>query len=145
MLHFARWKILLTVAVLVIGTLYALPNLFTEEQLEGIPSWLPHQRVSLGLDLQGGSHLLLEADVDSVVRERLESIVDEVRIELRKADIGYTDLGVRGDTVSVTIRDPGQVEAGRDILETLAGELELAIAENGRATISFTARSRCSG
>src|SRR3546814_3382084 len=78
----------------------------SSDLLEGLPSWLPHQRVSLGLDLQGGSHLLLEADVESVVREPLTGVVDAVRIELRKADIGYTALGVQGRQVTVTLRDP---------------------------------------
>lgn len=142
MLHFARWKILLTVSVLLLGIVYAVPNLFSEEQLEGVPSWLPHQRVSLGLDLQGGSHLLLEADVNSVVRERLDSMVDAVRIELRKADIGYTNLGVRGAEVSVQLRDPSQIDAARKILDDLSGDLDLVVTGEGLATIGFSDRAR---
>jgi protein-export membrane protein SecD len=138
MLYFAKWKILLTVAVLLLGCVYAAPNLFTEEQLDGLPSWSPHQRVSLGLDLQGGSHLLLEVDADSVVREQLDGMVDAVRIELRKADIGYTNLGVQGNEVTVRLRDTGQIEAARDILRNLAGNLDLAIADDGQVTIGFS-------
>ena len=138
MIHFARWKILLTLAVLLLGCIYAAPNLFSEEQLEGMPSWLPHQRVSLGLDLQGGSHLLLEADVESVVREQLNGMVDAVRIELRKADIGYTALGVQGRQVTVTLRDPGQIDAAREILRGVAGTLDLAISAEGVVTIGFS-------
>ena len=137
-MHFPTWKILVTVAVLLIGSLYAVPNLFSEEQLEGMPSWLPHQRVSLGLDLQGGSHLLLEADVESVVREQLNGLVDSVRIELRKADIGYTALGVQGRQVTVTLRDPSQIETARPLLATVAGTLDLAITPEGVATIGFS-------
>lgn len=142
MLYFAKWKILLTVAVLLLGCVYAAPNLFTQEQLDKLPSWLPNQRVSLGLDLQGGSHLLLEADVDLVVREQLDAMVDAVRIELRKANVGYTNLGVQGSQVTVRLRDTGQIEAARDILETLAGNLDLAIADDGQATIGFSEQAR---
>jgi protein-export membrane protein SecD len=142
MLHFSKWKILLTVAVLLLGTIYAMPNLFTEEQLSRLPSWVPHQRVSLGLDLQGGSHLLLEADVDSIVRERLDSIVDSVRIELRKANIGYTDLGVDGDRVTVHLRDTNQIDQAREVLRGLAGNLDVAVASDGLVTIGFSDKAK---
>lgn len=142
MLHFAKWKIVLTVAVLVLGIVYAAPNLFSEEQLEGLPSWVPQKRISLGLDLQGGSHLLYEADMDTVVRERLESIVDAMRLELRKADIGYTNLGVRGNEATVQLRDLGQIDAARGILKDLAGNLDLELNEQGFATIGFSDRAR---
>jgi protein-export membrane protein SecD len=142
MLYFAKWKILLTVAVLLLGCVYAAPNLFTEEQLDKLPSWLPNQRVSLGLDLQGGSHLLLEADVDLVVREQLDAMVDAVRIELRKANVGYTNLGVQGPEVTVRLRDTTQIEAARDILRNLAGNLDLAIADDGQVTIGFSEQAR---
>ncbi len=138
MIHFARWKILLIVAVLVLGCIYAAPNLFSEKQLEGMPSWLPHQRISLGLDLQGGSHLLLEADVESVVREQLNGMVDAVRIELRKADIGYTALGVHGRQVTVTLRDPGQFDRAQEILRDVTGTLDFAISGEGVVTIGFS-------
>ena len=142
MLYFAKWKILLTVAVLLLGCVYAAPNLFTQEQLDKLPSWLPNQRVSLGLDLQGGSHLLLEADVDLVVREQLDALVDAVRIELRKANVGYTNLGVQGPEVTVRLRDTAQIEAARGILRDLAGNLDLAIADDGQVTIGFSEQAR---
>ena len=106
MLHFARWKINLILAVCGLGILFAAPNLLTEEQAVALPGWLPHKQISLGLDLQGGAHLLLEVDADSVVRERLESLEDEVRVTLRGVKIGYTALGVLGEAVTVTLKDP---------------------------------------
>lgn len=142
MLHFPKWKTLLTVAVLLLGIVYAAPNLFTEEQLARLPSWAPNQRVSLGLDLQGGSHLLLEADVDSVIRERLDSVVDSVRIELRKANIGYTNLGVDGDRVTIRLRDAGQIDVARGILRDLAGNLDLSIADDGFVTLGYSDRAK---
>ncbi len=62
MLNFPRWKLILIVAVVAAGILYALPNLFSKEALSGIPDWLPHRQVNLGLDLQGGAHLLYQID-----------------------------------------------------------------------------------
>ena len=90
MMYFARWKVTAILAVLVLGCVFAFPNLLPTRITDAIPAWLPHERVSLGLDLRGGSHLLLAADMDSVVHERLTGVVDGIRAELRKANIGYT-------------------------------------------------------
>ncbi|MCZ6466440.1 MAG: protein translocase subunit SecD, partial [Alphaproteobacteria bacterium] len=113
MVYFSRWKVILVLAVCGIGLLFAAPNFLSARQAEALPDWLPHKQVSLGLDLQGGSHLLLEVEVDAVVRERLESMVDSVRVALRKARIRYRRLGVVGRTVTVTIRDADRAEEAR--------------------------------
>ena len=62
MLHFPRWKLILVLAVVTAGVLFSLPNLFSKSSLTGLPSWLPHHQVNLGLDLQGGAHLLYQID-----------------------------------------------------------------------------------
>ncbi|MCG8693574.1 MAG: protein translocase subunit SecD [Minwuiales bacterium] len=111
MLYFAKWKIAGVLAVCLLGIVLTLPNLLPRNVVDAIPDWLPNQQINLGLDLQGGSHLLLEVDVDSVIRDRFESLEDEVRLELRQQPrIGYRGLGVRGDTVTLTIRDPAEVD-----------------------------------
>ncbi len=73
MVHFSKWMTWLTLAILAAGILFSLPNLLTQQQADALPGWLPHKRISLGLDLQGGSHLLFQVDIDAVVRDRLES------------------------------------------------------------------------
>jgi len=65
MMYFARWKVILILAVLVLGCIFALPNLLPARIDDRIPGFLPHLRISLGLDLQGGSHLLLQASTAS--------------------------------------------------------------------------------
>jgi len=117
MMYFSRWKVTLILAVLVLGCIFALPNLLPARIDDKIPGFLPHQRISLGLDLQGGSHLLLAADIDSVVRERLTSVVDGIRSELRKVNIGYTGLGIDGNSVKLTLRDKNDIEKARPILQ----------------------------
>ena len=137
MIHFAKWKIILIVAILIAGVVYAAPNLISRDVAERLPDWLPHQQVNLGLDLQGGSHLLLEVDVDSVIREQLAMVVDSVRSELRRANIGYTGLGVEGNAVTVTLRDPATADQARAALDSVAGEMDLSI-ENGVVRIAMT-------
>ena len=87
MLHFSKYKITLIIAVILAGLYTAAPNLFSEGQLQRLPSWLPARTVTLGLDLQGGSHLLLEVDTNSLVKERLESTSYAMRDALRTAKL----------------------------------------------------------
>ncbi|MHA1524184.1 MAG: protein translocase subunit SecD, partial [Alphaproteobacteria bacterium] len=74
MLYFAKWKIILVLVVSLGGILFALPNVLSPQMASNIPGWLPNKQVHLGLDLQGGSHLLLEVGVGVVVAERMQSV-----------------------------------------------------------------------
>ena len=116
MLYFANWKVILICAVCAAGVLLSIPNLFTEQQLAALPRWVPHKQVSLGLDLRGGSYLLLEVDVAAAERERLNSVEETVRNALRDAKIGYTGLAIRATRSTFTIRDPAQIAAARQAL-----------------------------
>ena len=93
MLSFPPWKIAIILGICVLGLIYSLPNLFPRAEMERMPDWLPHEQINLGLDLQGGSHLLLEVELDAVIEERLNGLVDEVRGALRAERIGYRGLG----------------------------------------------------
>ena len=141
MVQFPRWQMILVFAVLVIGVVFAAPNLLQRETAETLPGWVPSQQVNLGLDLQGGSYLLLEVDIDFVYREQLDNMVDGLRGELRKARLGYTDLGVEGGAATFTLRDagdPGTVDRARQIVRDLAGDLLIEVSETGTFRMSFT-------
>src|SRR5260370_7230923 len=90
MLYFANWKILVICAVCALGVILSLPNLFTPAQLAFLPKELPHKQVALGLDLRGGSYLLLEVDVAAAHRDHLNTIVDSGGMALPPATIPYT-------------------------------------------------------
>ena len=138
MMYFARWKVILILAVLVLGCIFALPNLLPSRIDDRIPGFLPHLRISLGLDLQGGSHLLLQADMESVVRERLAGVVDGFRTELRKANIGYTGLGIDGHAVKLTLRDKNDIEKARPILQSVAENMDLSISPDGQVSAAYS-------
>ena len=127
MVYFAKWKVVSILAVVVLGFLFAIPNLFNEEILKNFPKFLPHKQVNLGLDLQGGSHLLLEVKVKAVVKERLNALVDGVRIVLRRERIKYKGLGVRGNRVSVTIQDTSDINRAKRLLADIEQGFELSI------------------
>ncbi len=137
MLYFSTWKIVLICVVCALGVLLSLPNLLSPALLAKLPDFIPHKRVSLGLDLRGGSYLLLEVDVAAAERERLNSIVDTVRRGLRNADIGYTGLEVKGDAIAFTIREPGQIDAARQALGKLDPDLTVNIVAGGSGTVAF--------
>ncbi len=125
MVYFSKWKIILVLAVVALGFVFATPNVMEKSTAESIPTWLPHKQVNLGLDLQGGSHLLLEVETDVVIKEQLESIVDGVRASLRRDGIRYTGLGVRGLGVGVTVRDPANVEKAVQLIRDIDNGIEV--------------------
>ena len=122
MLHFARWKLILVLIVTVSGILYALPNLFPAATMGQMPTWLPHKQVNLGLDLQGGAHLLYQLDEKDMIEDQLGSIRGDVRETLRRGRIGYSDLSqdVAKRSVSVTIREAADMDKALSELRKLA-------------------------
>ena len=114
MLYFGRAKTALILGICVLGALFCLPNL-----LPAPASWVPWRQVHLGLDLRGGSYLLLQVDLDAVRKERLDTILDRARQALSGK---YRTLAIpAGESrVAVALRDPAQAQAALDALKTVA-------------------------
>lgn len=91
--------------VLVASILYALPNLLTPAQREALPGWMPNQAMTLGLDLQGGAHLVLEVKLSDVMARAYENLEDQVRQAGRDARVGLSNIRTGGEGVSFTVRD----------------------------------------
>src|SRR4051794_7613563 len=104
MLYFTRWKALGIILTALVVCLCAVPNFFPEAQVKTWPVWAQRHLV-LGLDLQGGSHILLEVDSNSVKKDKLDQVRDDVRRTLRDAKIGYTGLAAKADSVEVRVKD----------------------------------------
>src|SRR5215472_7726391 len=140
MLYFQPWKVLSILIICVLGVILSAPNLFNAGALDGLPSWIPHKQISLGLDLRGGSHLLYEVDMNSVIRERLNSAVDAARTELRNARIGYTGLTVQDNQVVFTVTDTGHLDDVRAFARKLDPELTPTVNSDGRVSLAFDDR-----
>ncbi len=143
MVNYSRWNIAITVIVCLFGLFYAAPNFFGISDETEIPGWLPQQQLNLGLDLQGGSHLLLEVEVDAVIRETLETTVSTIREGLRDARqtgprIGYTGLGVKDNTVTFRLRDPADIDRARVAVENVDPSLTLEVADDGVFTLTMS-------
>src|SRR4051812_2492607 len=134
MLQFQPWKVGGIAAVCLIGLLLSLPNLFSSATIARLPSWIPVKQVSLGLDLQGGSHLLLEVNVKAAIAEQLNNAIDAARTKLREARIGYTNLAVQGDAVVFNLleRDRGRGEDVRKLVREIDAEFVTTITPEGQ-------------
>jgi preprotein translocase subunit SecD len=127
MLEFPRWKVWLVTLVVALGVFFSIPSLIIGTPLENKwPSWFPHYKISLGLDLAGGSHLLLEADAKDAQRQRLQSMEESVSTELRRgAKIDIGDISTAGGRLSFLVRDPTQVDAAVERLRKLTQPVAL--------------------
>jgi len=92
MLYFSRSKKLLIFLTIGIGLLFALPNFFSKNSLNSFPNFFPNQQVNLGLDLQGGSHLLLEVDTDVIINERIDNLTSDLRKLYREEDLKISSI-----------------------------------------------------
>jgi len=118
MLQVPTWQRITVAIILIFGLLIALPNVLPDNVRTRLPGFM-QSTISLGLDLQGGSYLLEEVQLDQVQKDRVESLMGDIRVGLRKAHIGFTDATATGDSVSVRIIDPGQFEQAKEILQGL--------------------------
>ncbi|MEO1017474.1 MAG: protein translocase subunit SecD [Pseudomonadota bacterium] len=137
-----------------IGLIASLPNLFSSATLEDLPDWFPKRQINLGLDLQGGSHLLLEVGVAAVIQERLETLESDIRLGLRRARIGYRALDIRNDALSLNLTDPTQLDAALDEITELNPRMTTTIGtigdrefdvdsnNNGRISIGLSEEGR---
>jgi preprotein translocase subunit SecD len=134
MLYFSRWKATSILLTALVVCLFAIPNFFPQEVVQKWPRWA-QRHIVLGLDLQGGSHLLLEVDSNAVRKEKIESLRDDVRRLLREARIGYDGLVIRGSTVEVRIREPAQLPPALTKLRELSQPIGGILAGTGQRTV----------
>jgi len=146
MLYFSRWKALAIILTSLVVCLCAVPNFFPESTVKGWPAWA-QRRLVLGLDLQGGSYLLLEVDSNYVKKDKLDQIRDYARRTLRDAKIGYTGLATRPDNVEVRVKESDLANALtklRELSQPLGGLLgssgqrSLEVSDAGGGLIRLT-------
>ena len=135
MLYFTRWKALAIILTALVVCLFAVPNFFPQERVKTWPVWA-QRHIVLGLDLQGGSYLLLEVDSNSVKKEKLDQVRDEVRRVLRDAKIGYTGLSARADAVEVRVKD-SDLQAALPKLRELSQPLGGLLGSSASAASKF--------
>ena len=134
MLHFSRWKALATILAALLVCLFAVPNFLPAQMVKSWPKWA-QRHVVLGLDLQGGSHILLEVDLHDVRKQKADGLRDDVRNTLRNARIGYTGLVIRDLTVEVRIREDGDFQTALSKLRELSQPLGGLLSATGQRSV----------
>lgn len=119
----SKWVAVLYGLIVLIGVIIALPNFFTQQQLEAMPSWFPKRQVTLGLDLRGGSYLVLEVDAATLKKDRIRSLLDDARSKLRAERIQPQSIRAVGDSIIVTIPDADQRNKADAALRTLISQV----------------------
>src|ERR1700761_818150 len=138
MLYFTRWKALGIILTALLVCLCAVPNFFPEATVKNWPAWA-QRRMVLGLDLQGGSYLLLEIDSNFVKKEKLEQVRDDVRRTLRDARIGFTGgIGIRNDGVEARIAKDTDFQTALSKLRDLSQPLGGLMGSSGQRSLDVT-------
>src|SRR5689334_5839542 len=127
MLNLQRWQTIAVIAFTALAVLFALPNLLPGAVLDKLPGWYQQSRINLGLDLRGGAHFLLEADLRSVLNERLTNLADSVRGELRKQQVGFKEVTMQsGASVTVVLREEAQRAKAIEGIRSLDPSLQVS-------------------
>lgn len=120
MMELSRWKIIMVAFVTLAGIYLSLPNFLPQNVRDNLKGFVAPNTLNLGLDLQGGSELLLEVDTDALAREKTQNLTEDVRARLRDNRIAFSGPSISGDTVSVRISDAAQVDAAQKALANLS-------------------------
>jgi preprotein translocase subunit SecD len=136
MLFFTRWKAVAIVLTALVVCLFAVPNFFSEQVISRWPGWA-QRHIVLGLDLQGGSSLLLQVDTNAVRQERLQAVDDDVLRVLRQARIPFTGRAIHGAGVEVHITRPADVKTALDKLQELSQPLTGMAGSTGQRSLDI--------
>lgn len=134
MYKLSKERVLIILAICLVGIFFAVPNIMPKSVK--LPSWW--QPVSLGLDLQGGSNLLLEVNLKEVIRERMGLLEDAARQTLREHHIRYQNLSAGADSVKVKIENATARTQAIGYFKKLEDGLDVSVNENGVIEIKYS-------
>ena len=132
-MHISRLRLAIYAFAILFGILTALPNVLPPRLLAALPDIMPRKQVTLGLDLRGGSHLVLEVDASGLVREHLQGLVAQARTQLRGGKIPMT---IRRTQNAVIVTVQQMADAPRAL--TLLKELAAPVGSMGGTDIEFS-------
>ncbi len=134
MLYYARWKYILLTVLVGLGIVFSVPNFLSKIDQEKLPSWL--KPVNLGLDLQGGSQLLLEVQVDVVVDEQLQALQQSIRSILRTKKV-YSKVSIQDKEISFTVKDTSKIGSITAEVKKLDREALDVTTSDNKVTVKF--------
>ena len=137
MLIFENWKKVLILIVSIFAILFSLPNFISKNY---VPNFFKAGEIRLGLDLQGGSYLLLEVESDSLQTDRLNSVADELRVALRNANprIGYRNLSVINTELTFSLIEENDVDLIKSLILNIDDSLIVNNEDFSSIQVSFS-------
>jgi preprotein translocase subunit SecD len=130
MQHYPRWKIIIIAFAVLFGVLNTLPNFIGNDGRQwmekNLPAFVPSQSINLGLDLQGGSHILLDVGFDTVFAEHMDGVAETLRRNLREEGINTSSITSDRNRVIVTLQNEGQAADARPIIRRIENGLDVA-------------------
>lgn len=126
MLIISRSRLLGTFLICFIAVLFALPNVLPESVRSKLPAYLPHNTLNLGLDLRGGSHLLMQVDTADYIKKQMLTIQDETRARLRGQNIGLKGVVLVENGINIRLEDVAQEAAARAALKDYTDTMQLS-------------------
>ena len=132
-----KWRIILILIVITVSVFYLAPSIFK------LPSWwestFPSEKISLGLDLQGGMHLLLEVEVDKALSNTVDRIVTDLKDILLEEHIPIRQTErVEKDNILVELLDPAYKEQFGELLKEKFPNLEKITYDEKEGIVSYT-------
>jgi preprotein translocase subunit SecD len=125
MIHFSKWKILLTIAVCVFALVFSAPNFIPESKKNSaLFKFFPNNKVSLGLDLRGGSHLLLQIDSDFYLKEQLSNIKEEIKKQFREEQIRSIPVIENGKIIA-RFSDENDLKKAKKTIKKISKEVSI--------------------
>ncbi|MEE9271893.1 MAG: protein translocase subunit SecD [Robiginitomaculum sp.] len=139
MLHFSKTKIFFILGILLVALLFAMPNMMSKETRAKLPGFLPHNTMNLGLDLQGGAHMLLGVDLKDGIQKTLKAELDGVRSALRDAHIraGSIRLKPEDEAIFVNFKNAADEQAGAVILRAQSESIDVRKIGGGGKTLTI--------
>ncbi len=124
---FSRGKILFILTICLLAVMFALPSLLPKSKSAFLPKILLNNQVHLGLDLQGGSQLLLEVDVKSYLSDKMNFLQQLVKSELKDKKIGYSSFKKNPEGISFVLRDQAQISTAKKVLKAIGDGMEIKV------------------
>ncbi len=142
MVQIERWKVISILLICFLGVFYAIPNLMSENMREKIasdfPSWFPSQTVNLGLDLQGGVHLLMGVDVDGYIKKRIDDLKDSATRLQREKKLGRNRISIIDNGIRIIPENPNNIDKIKKEFRNLEEGLYVSETDNGAIDVVYT-------
>lgn len=138
MLEFPTWKRILVLSICFLGVLYAAPNFLPSTWLQEMPEWAPGKRMNLGLDLQGGAHLLMKVDTEGYLQDVMDNNYRASARSALKAAGTHGAVDVVGNALVVTVRDKAKLDDVRSRIRQENPDLSVEELDDGKLRAELT-------